>query len=141
MVSDRPLIAIVDDEAPVRTMLRRALRLADFEVATYANGEDFLDSLAAGPPACVVLDIHLPGLSGLDAERQLNTWNVPVPVVLITASDDATLDSAAAVAGAVRLLRKPFSTEILLDAVREALAKAAGKVDMEQTSAGGLTKG
>lgn len=116
-----PLIAVVDDEAPVRTMLRRALRVADYEVAAFATGEEFLASLAARLPRCVILDVHMPGLSGFDVEGRMRAANLRVPVVFITASDDAALDSSAAAAGAVCLLRKPFSSDALLVAVRDAL--------------------
>lgn len=116
-----PLIAVVDDEPPVRTMLRRALRLADYEVATFAGGEAFLAALPTLQPACVILDIRMPVLSGLDVARRMREMNVLSPLILITASDDATIDRSAAAAGAIRLLRKPFSTDALLAAVREAL--------------------
>jgi FixJ family two-component response regulator len=127
-----PLIAVVDDEAPVRTMLRRALHLADYEVAAFASGEEFLDSLATRPPACAILDVHMPGLSGLDVALRVRAASFPVPMVLITASDDAAIDHSAAAAGAVRLLRKPFSTDTLLAAVRDALA---GKVPRAEPKA------
>ena len=120
-----PLIVVVDDEAPVRTMLRRALRLVDYEVALFASGEEFMDSLSACPPACVVLDIHMSGLSGLDVARRMRAQNVRVPIVLITASDDSALDHSAAAAGAICLLRKPFSTDALLAAVSCALGESA----------------
>ena len=114
----------MDDEAPVRTMLRRALRLADYEVATFAGGEEFLNSLSTRPPACVVLDIHMPGLSGLEVEKRMRAQNISVPIVLITASDDAALDRFAADASAICLLRKPFSTDALLSGVRRALGES-----------------
>jgi FixJ family two-component response regulator len=117
-----PLIAVVDDEVPVRTMLQRALRLADYEVAAFATGEDFLGSLPTRLPACAVLDVHMPGLSGFDVALRMREASYPVPVVLITASDDAAIDRSAAAAGAVCLLRKPFPTDALLAAVRDALA-------------------
>jgi FixJ family two-component response regulator len=122
--SASPLIAVVDDETAVRRMLRRALRLADYEVATFASGEEFLDSLPTCPPACVVLDIHMPGLSGLDVELRMRAQKIGVPIVLITASDDSALDRSAATADAICLLRKPFSTDALLAAVRRALAES-----------------
>jgi FixJ family two-component response regulator len=126
-----PLIAVVDDEASVRTMLRRALGFADYEVATFASGEEFLDSLPACRPACAVLDIRMPGLSGLDVEVRMRAQDSRVPVVLITASDDPALDRAAAAAGAICLLRKPFSIDTLLAAVRHALGESAA---LEQPS-------
>ena len=121
MSKANPLIAVVDDEPPVRTMLRRALRLADYEVATFAGGEEFLAALPMLQPACVILDIRMPVLSGFDVERRMREMNLRPPLILITASDDATIDRSGAAAGAICLLRKPFSTDALLAAVREAL--------------------
>jgi FixJ family two-component response regulator len=123
--SSSPLIAVVDDEPAVCTMLRRALRLAGYEVAMFASGQEFLDSLPTGPPTCVILDIHMPGLSGLEVEARMRAQNIRVPIVLITASDDSALDRSAAAAGAVCLLRKPFSTDTLLAAVGGALGGSA----------------
>jgi len=120
-----PLIAVVDDEVSVRTMLRRALRLAGYEVATFASGEEFLDSLPSCSPACAILDIRLPGLSGLEVDVRMRAQNLRVPVVLITASDDPALDRAARAAGALCLLRKPFSTDALLAAMHCAVADPA----------------
>lgn len=121
MAPTLPLIAVVDDEKPVRTMLRRVLRLADYEVEEFASGEEFLRSIACHPPEVAVLDVHMPGMSGFDVEASLRAAHVRIPVIFITASDDATLDRAAGAAGAVCLLRKPFPTETLLDAVRRGL--------------------
>jgi FixJ family two-component response regulator len=135
-----PLIAVVDDEAPVRTMLRRALRFAGFEVATFASGEEFLDSLPTCRPACAILDIRMPSLSGLEVGQRLRAQNIRVPVVLITASDDPALDRSAAAAGAICLLRKPFSTDALLAAVRCALGESACDASADE-AAPDLTKG
>lgn len=115
------LIAVVDDELPVRTMLGRVLRLADYEVATFATGEAFLSSLATRLPACAIVDVHMPGLSGFDVESRMRAELLQIPLVFITASDDATLDRSAVAAGAVCLLRKPFSSDALLSAVRVAI--------------------
>jgi len=115
-------IAVVDDEASVRTAIGRLLRLADYVVLAFASGEEFLDSLSARRPACVVLDVHMPGLSGLDVVCRLRQQHCNLPVIFITASDDLTLNAKTAAAGGVRLLRKPFSNVDLLDAVRVAIA-------------------
>jgi FixJ family two-component response regulator len=104
-------------------MLRRALRVADYEVAAFASGEEFLASLSTHPPGCVILDVQMPGMSGFDLELRLRAANFRVPLVMITAGDDTSLDRAAAAAGAICLLRKPFSTEALLAAVRDALGR------------------
>ena len=114
-------IAVVDDEAPVRTMLGRLLRLADYEVAPFASGEDFIASLATQQPDCVVLDVHMPGLSGFEVESRMRAAHIDVPIVFITASDDVALDRLALDAHGVCLLRKPFSNDQLLEAVAAAL--------------------
>jgi FixJ family two-component response regulator len=121
VASADPFIAVVDDESPVRTMLGRVLRLADFRVNAFASGEEFLASLTARVPACAILDVHMPGLSGLDVHARMHAARIEVPVVFITASDDLALDSLALEAGAVGLLRKPFSSDDLLGAVGAAL--------------------
>lgn len=102
-------------------MLRRALSLAGYKVEEFATGGAFLESLPRRLPACAILDIRMPGLSGLDVAQRMRSESLRVPLILITASDDAAIDRLAAVAGAVCLLRKPFSTDKLLDAVCEAL--------------------
>src|SRR5262249_47746401 len=121
-----PWIAVVDDEAPVRAMLGRVLRLADYDVIAFASGEDFLASLAQRVPACVVLDIHMPGLSGFDVESRLRALHGDVPVVFITASDDPKLDQSARECGHRALLRKPFSSNQLLGAIDAALRAQPG---------------
>lgn len=126
MTRAHPLIAVVDDEAPVRTMLGRVLRLADYRVSAFASGEEFLASLPGELPACVILDVHMPGLSGLDVQARLRAAELDVPVVFITASDDAALDHLAHRAGAVCMLRKPFSSKQLIEAIAAALRSGHG---------------
>ena len=121
MASTDAYIAVVDDEAGVRTMLGRLLRLAEYDVAAFSCGDEFLQSLANRRPDCLVLDVHMPGLSGLDVHARLADARGAVPVVFITASDDAALDVLVKRAGGVKLLRKPFSNAELLKAVGEAL--------------------
>ena len=123
VVSADPFIAVVDDESPVRTMLGRVLRLADYRVKAFASGEEFLASLTARLPACAILDVHMPGLSGFDVQARMRAARVDVPVVFITASDDLALDRLAHEAGTVGLLRKPFSSDELLEAVGAALRR------------------
>ena len=102
-------------------MLGRLLRLADYDVAAFASGEEFLASLAARRPACVILDVHMPGLSGFDVQARLRAAHIDVPAVFITASDDLALSQTVVEVGGVKLLRKPFSNDELLDAVGAAL--------------------
>jgi len=114
-------VAVVDDEASVRTALGRLLRLADYEVAAFASGEAFLASVATRRPDCAIIDIHMEGLSGFETKAQLTAAYCDVPVVFITASDDAALGRSVADAGGVTLLRKPFSNDALIEAVDAAL--------------------
>jgi len=116
-------VALVDDEAPVRVALGRLLRLANHTVLAFASGEEFLASLAIRVPDCVLLDIHMPGLSGLQVLARLRAAGLDLPVVFITASDDADIGRRALQAGGLLVLRKPFSNELLLDAVGVALKR------------------
>ena len=114
-------IAVVDDEAPVRTALRRLLRIAGYTVDVFDCGDAFLASVREHPPDCVLLDIHMQGLTGFDVRARLNEAGLDVPAVFITASDDPDLDAAASRVGATQLLRKPFSNDALLAAIAIAL--------------------
>ena len=104
-------------------MLGRVLRIANYEVVAFGSGEEFLSSLAMRVPACVILDVHMPGLSGFDAAAKLRCVHREVPIVFITASDDATLDNAATTAGGSVLLRKPFPADTLLTEISGALLR------------------
>jgi FixJ family two-component response regulator len=114
-------IALVDDEAPVRVALGRLLRLANYEVLAYATGEEFLAALADSRPDCALLDVHLPGLTGLEVQTRLRAGHSNLPVVFITASEDPAVDRDVAQAGAGRLLRKPFSNDELLASITAAM--------------------
>ena len=114
-------VAVVDDEAPVRTALRRLLRLAGYEVATFDDGDALIASVGARRPDCVVLDVQMQGLTGFDVQARLNAAGWRIPIVFITASDDPDLEEAVRNAGGTVLLRKPFSKDALLDAVANAL--------------------
>ena len=122
MTTQPPLIAVVDDEATVRTMLRRTLEVADYAVATFEDGPAFLAQLGATAPDCVVLDVHMPGLSGLGVRDRLRALGVHVPVVFITASDDVDAGSCLAGPADIEVLRKPFTSHALLHAVLRAVA-------------------
>lgn len=116
-----PCVALVDDEAPVRSALGRLLRLADYTVLPFASGGEFLQSLVARVPDCVLLDVHMPGLSGLQVQQSLRESGRALPVVFITASDDEAIERSALAAGARGVLHKPFSGEQLLAAVGAAM--------------------
>ena len=125
MTSDSLYVAVVDDEASVRTALGRLLRLASYHVAAFPSGEAFLASVATRRPDCAIVDVHMDGLTGFEVKAQLAALHGDVPVVFITASDDAALDKSVAEAGGVTLLRKPFSNDALVEAVDTALRRKA----------------
>lgn len=114
-------IALVDDEASVRVAMGRVLRLADYEVLPYASGEEFLAAFAETRPDCALLDVHLPGMTGIQVQLCLRSSQVPLPVVFITASDDPAVERDALGSGGLCVLRKPFTRHDLLESIISAL--------------------
>ena len=120
-------IAVVDDDESVRRATRRLLRAAGFEVETYASGAEFLDAVKHCGPICVIVDLHMPGMSGLEVQSKLALSGLEIPVLFITAYDDPGARDRAVQAGAVGYLRKPFSEEALLEAIDGAVSGAVGE--------------
>lgn len=116
-------IAIVDDDDSIRHALGNLLRAAEFQVLAFASGEDFLASLDHQPIGCLIADINLPGMSGVALVEALATAGHAIPVVLITARDDANTTALIRRAGRVPHLRKPFSDDELFTAIRQALPR------------------
>jgi FixJ family two-component response regulator len=114
-------IAVVDDDKSVRKTLDRILRLDGYDVSSFDSTDTFLASLASRIPACVIVDVHMPGPSGFEAQARARMMGFDVPAVFITASDDRTLDDAVREARGAALLRKPFTSDALLRAVSTAL--------------------
>jgi FixJ family two-component response regulator len=118
------LVSIVDDDFSVRRALRRLIASAGFSVETFASGREFLESVLIGRSQCIVLDIHLGGLSGFDVQERLKALGVQAPVIFITAHDDEATHARAGGSGAAGYLRKPFEERALLDAIERAIGKA-----------------
>jgi FixJ family two-component response regulator len=114
---------VVDDDASVRSSTERLLRSAGIQVRTFASAKAFLDSTHPEGPACLVLDVRLPGQSGLDLQRELTTSGVYIPVVFITGHGDIPMTVRAMKAGAVEFLTKPYRKDALLAAIRAALER------------------
>jgi FixJ family two-component response regulator len=112
------VVFVVDDDETVRKSLGSLLRSAGLNVETFASAQEFLAEPRADAPGCLVLDVRLPGLSGLELQRRLAADGCAVPVVFITAHGDAASRAQALEAGAVECLLKPFSEEALLSAIR-----------------------
>jgi FixJ family two-component response regulator len=121
------LIAVVDDDESVRRATRRLLCAAGFQVETYSCGTEFLDAVKQRRPSCVILDLHMPGPSGLEVQSRLNASGVDIPVIFITADDDPGARQRALQAGAVSYLRKPWLWEALLEAIHAATCEAGGR--------------
>lgn len=112
------IVFVVDDEAPVREAVQYLIESTGLCVQTFASAEEFLESKIPDTPSCLVLDIHLPGLHGLELQRELTERGTPIPVVFITAYGDIKKSVQAMKSGAVEFLAKPFRPEDLLDGVR-----------------------
>ena len=119
------LVAVVDDDASVRRALARLLQSADLRVLTYASAAEFLHAGLSIAPDCVILDIHLGGMSGLELLSRLQELGQNLPILIITAHDDAQTREAALQAGCTAYLRKPLDAKLLLDEVATAMKKAA----------------
>jgi FixJ family two-component response regulator len=124
MNRSRLRIAVVDDDESVLKALKRLLRAANLDADTFASGREFLDSLPAQVPDCIVLDLHMPGMNGLDIQRQLARGALRVPIVVITGHDEPQTRAQCLSAGAAAYLRKPLDDEALLDAIHRAAGVA-----------------
>jgi len=117
------LVCVVDDDAPLRASLTHLLRSVGLRVEVFASAREFLRSPRPEGPSCLVLDVRLPGLSGLELQRWLATGNLALPIIFITGHGDIPMSVQAMKAGAVDFLPKPFRDQDLLDAVHQALAR------------------
>jgi FixJ family two-component response regulator len=120
MASTAPLISILDDDLSVGRALRRLVQAAGYPVATFASAREFLDSPALARAACLVLDISLDGMSGFDLQERLAADHPSLPIIFMTALDEATTRARFRRSGAVQL-HKPFDEHALLDAIRSSL--------------------
>ncbi len=122
MEPDR-LVFVVDDDAPLRDSLADLLRSIGLRVKTFASAQEFLQSKRPNVPSCLVLDVRLKGLSGLDLQRRLIEGDIKIPIIFITGHGDIPMAVQAMKAGALEFLRKPFRDQDLLDAVQQALER------------------
>ena len=117
------MVFVVDDDISMREALSSLIRSAGFKVLTYASSKEFLAHGKTDAPACLVLDVRLPGVGGLELQRELIAANNPIPIIFITAHGDIPMSVRAMKAGAVEFLPKPFRDEDLLEAIRQAIAR------------------
>ena len=120
-MTEAPVVFVVDDDPSVRSSLKFLLSTVGLEAETFNSADSFLRKKPADVPSCLVLDVRLPGLSGLDFQRELAARNIRLPIVFLTGHGDIPMSVRAIKAGAVEFLTKPFRDQDLLDAVRVAL--------------------
>jgi FixJ family two-component response regulator len=127
MRQNAPAIVVIDDDTSVRRALQRLLQSAGFTVETFATASEFLDAPYRAQTACLVLDIHLPGMSGFELQEYLAVSGVPIPIVFITALDDVSTRERVNSAGAAGYLRKPFDQDTLIEAISRAIEQNASE--------------
>jgi FixJ family two-component response regulator len=118
---DAPTVFVVDDDAGVRASIQGLLKSARLQCASFGTAEEFLRNKPPDGPSCLVLDVSLPGVNGLDLQRQLADAGVHIPIIFITGHGDIPMTVRAMKSGAVEFLTKPFDDQDLLNAIRQAL--------------------
>jgi FixJ family two-component response regulator len=120
--TERPLLSVVDDDEMLRESLPVLLREFGFAARAFSSGQEFLSSDYVDQTRCLILDVAMPGMSGLDLQKELKRRGQAIPIIFITAQKDEDIRKQALRQGAVEFLEKPFSDHALLDAVNAALA-------------------
>ncbi len=116
-----PTVFVIDDDAAMRAAIRGLLKSVGLPSESYGTAEEFLRNKRPDGPSCLVLDVSLPGVSGLDFQRQLADAGIQIPIIFITGHGDIPMTVKAMKSGAVEFLTKPFQDQDLLDAIRQAL--------------------
>ncbi|MHB8215593.1 MAG: response regulator transcription factor [Candidatus Sulfotelmatobacter sp.] len=131
-MTDAPIVFVVDDDPSVRSSLKFLLSTVGLQVESFDSADSFLRKKSPDVPSCLVLDVRLPGLSGLDFQRELTARKIRLPIVFLTGHGDIPMSVRAMKAGAVEFLTKPFRDQDLLDAVRIALERDRGRREQEK---------
>jgi FixJ family two-component response regulator len=127
-----PIVFVIDDDLPVRSSLKFLLSTVGLHVESFDSADAFLRKKPADAPSCLVLDVRLPGLSGLDFQRELAAQNARIPIIFLTGHGDIPMSVRAMKAGAVEFLTKPFRDQDLLDAVRIALERDRARREQDK---------
>ncbi len=134
-----PTVFVVDDDAGVRTSIQGLLKSVGLRSEAFATGQEFLRCKRPDTPSCLVLDVRLPGVNGLDFQRQLADSGVHIPIIFITGHGDIPMTVKAMKSGAVEFLTKPFRDQDLLDAIHQALDRDR-ELRQQQSDVAGLRK-
>jgi FixJ family two-component response regulator len=135
-VTTAPIVVVIDDDPSVRSSLKFLLSTVGLQVESFGSADTFLHRKPPDAPSCLVLDVRLPGLSGLDFQRELAVRNIRIPIIFITGHGDIPMSVRAMKAGAVEFLTKPFRDQDLLDAVRIALERDRARREQEKEVTG-----
>jgi RNA polymerase sigma factor (sigma-70 family) len=127
MTEAAPIVFVVDDDASVRRALKRLIGSVGLQVEAFGSAQEFLEGRQPDVPSCLVLDIRLPGIGGLDFQRHLAQADIHIPIIFITAHGDIPMTVRAMKAGAVEFLPKPFNDQDLLDAIHVALDRDSAR--------------
>jgi FixJ family two-component response regulator len=122
-MAETPVVYVVDDDEEVRKSIESLIRSVGLSVQTFASAQDFLLAKRKAGPGCLVLDVRLPGLSGLDLQSELARAEIHIPIIFITGHGDIPMSVRAIKAGAVEFLTKPFRDQDLLDAIQQAIER------------------
>lgn len=117
------IVFVIDDDESIREALKSLIRSVGLNVETFASAHEFLESRRPDVPGCLILDVRMPGLSGLDLQRDLTEASIHIPIIFITGHGDIPMSVRAMKAGAVEFLTKPFRDQDLLDAIQQALER------------------
>ena len=132
MTEAKPTVLVIDDDPDLRTSIARLLRSLDLDARPFASISDFLESDPPDGPTCLVLDVRLPGQSGLDLQRELTAAHRQLPIIFITGHGDIPMTVQAMKGGAVEFLTKPFRDQALLDAIQLGLARDRARRENEE---------
>lgn len=130
-----PTVFIVDDDEAVRNCVRGLVESINLHVESFASAEDFLSAYTPDRPGCLVLDVRMPGMGGLELQRKIAKSGHSLPVIMLSGYGDVTMAVRTMKAGAVTFLEKPFNNQVLLDTIREAIeTDAQGRRDLSQAA-------
>lgn len=125
----KPIVFVVDDDVSVRESLELLIKFAGWQPETFASAEEFLARPRTVTPSCLVLDVSLPDLNGLELQKLIATDRLDMPIIFVTGHGDVPMTVKAMKAGAVEFLTKPFDDEVLLSAIRHAIKRSAAVLD------------
>ena len=131
MVKKKKLVYVIDDDKSVRRAFQLLFQSADFDVQAFSSAEEFLEGASLSDDSCIILDMRMPGMTGLDLQKELASRKIKIPVIVVSAYDDASIRGLAHEFGAVAFFKKPVDDQALIDAIHwatEASKRKSGPI-------------